>query len=86
MRPTVQDRGAPTVNGTYSDCTVVNMNLNLTAKSLNPFDERCADQRGGRSSSHHRTIFWDDRLAIAGNAGSGGDYEILPQCVSSRGE
>ena len=42
--------------------------------------------RDGRSLSHHRTIYWDDRLAIAGNAGSGGDYENLPECVSSRGE
>ena len=40
MRPTVQDRGAPTVNGTYSDCTVVTMNVNLTAKSLNLLDQR----------------------------------------------
>ena len=40
MRPTVQDRGAPTVDGTYSDCAVETMNVDLTAKSLNPFDER----------------------------------------------
>ena len=40
MRPAVQDREAPTVTGTYSDCAVETTNVNPTVKSLNPFDER----------------------------------------------